>query len=121
MKIATVAVYVANQKAALEFWTEKVGLSVKRRHRIGVDDVDWVELTYDSAETALVLYPRSLMEDWAERKPSVVFECDDIHKKHAELSSRGVVFTQPPKELPWGPFAIFLDSEGNWFGLRERK
>jgi predicted enzyme related to lactoylglutathione lyase len=120
MKIATVAVYVADQQAAVAFWTEKVGLVVRRSHPIGLD-VNWVELGRDGAETSLVLYPRSMMEDWAERKPSVVFECDDLQKKYEELSARGVIFPQPPKELPWGPFAIFADSEGNWFGLRQKK
>jgi lactoylglutathione lyase len=120
MKIATVAVYVADQKASLAFWTEKVGLRIRRSHPIGLD-VSWVELSHDSSESCLVLYPRSMMEDWAERKPSVVFECDNIQDKYEELSGRGVIFTQPPKELPWGLFAIFADNEGNWFGLREKK
>lgn len=120
MKIATVAVYVADQKAALEFWTEKMGFAVRRSHSIGLD-VSWIELSGEGSETCLVLYPRSMMQDWAERKPSVVFECDDIHLKYLELSARGVLFTQPPKQLPWGMFAIFQDSEGNWFGLREKK
>jgi predicted enzyme related to lactoylglutathione lyase len=119
LSIATVAVYVENQKAALKFWTEQVGLSVLRSHPIGLD-LSWVELRADGTGSCLVLYPRSMMEDWAQRKPSVVFECDDLQKKYEELSSRGVVFTQPPKELPWGPFAIFADNEGNWFGLRQR-
>ncbi len=120
MRIATVAVYVENQKEALKFWTEQVGLSVLRSHPVGLD-LSWVELRADGPGACLVLYPRSMMEDWAQRKPSIVFECDDLQKKHAELSSRGVVFTQAPKELPWGPFAIFADNEGNWFGLRQKK
>jgi predicted enzyme related to lactoylglutathione lyase len=62
-----------------------------------------------------------MMQDWAERKPSIVFECDDVQKKYEQLSGRGVVFTQQPKRLPWGLFAIFMDTEGNWFGLRDKK
>lgn len=120
MKIGSVAIYVADQKASLAFWTEKVGLTIRKSHPIGLN-VSWVELCHDGAESSLVLYPRSMMEDWAERKPSVVFECDNIQDKYEELSGRGVTFTQPPKELPWGPFAIFVDNEGNWFGLREKK
>jgi len=120
MKIATVAIYVADQKAALEFWTEKIGLAVRRSHSIGLD-VSWIELCEHGADTCLVLYPRSMMQDWAERKPSLVFECGDIQRKYQDLSGRGVLFTQPPKELPWGMFAIFQDTEGNWFGLREKQ
>ena len=120
LQIATVAIYVENQKEALKFWTEQVGLSVLRSHPIGLD-LSWVELAADGPGSCLVLYPRSMMEDWAQRKPSIVFECDDLQNMYTELSSRGVVFTQPPKELPWGLFAIFADNEGNWFGLREKK
>lgn len=120
LKIATVAVYVENQKEALKFWTEQVGFTVLRSHPVGLD-ISWVELRDDGPGACLVLYPRSMMQDWAQRKPSVVFECEDIHAKYGELSSRGVVFTQPPKDMPWGPFAIFADNEGNWFGLRQKK
>ena len=36
-----------------------------------------------------------------------------------ELCGRGVDFTQP-KEMPWGPCAIFVDPGGHSFGLRGR-
>jgi hypothetical protein len=35
------------------------------------------------------------------------------------MRDRGVKFTQEPKEMPWEPFAIFVDTDGNWYGLRE--
>jgi lactoylglutathione lyase len=59
------------------------------------------------------------MDDWAERKPSVVFACEDIQRQYEAMLERGVTFQQPPRDMPWGRFAIFLDTEGNWFGLRE--
>lgn len=117
LKIATVAIYVEDQKEALKFWTEKIGLTVLRSHPVGLG-LEWVELSDQSPGTCLVIYPRSLMQDWAERKPSIVFECADVQAKYEELSARGVIFTQEPKKLPWGLFAIFMDTEGNWFGLR---
>lgn len=120
LKIATVAIYVEDQKQALKFWTEKIGLTILRSHAVGLD-LEWVELSDESPCTCLVLYPRSMMQDWAERKPSIVFECADVQAKYEELSARGVVFTQEPKKLPWGVFAIFMDTEGNWFGLRGEK
>lgn len=119
MKIATVAVYVENQDKALKFWTEQVGFVVHRSQPM-TPDAKWPEVGAEGAESCLVIYPKSLMNDWAERKPSVLFECADIEQRYQEMSSRGVTFTQPPKPMPWGPFAIFLDTEGNWFGLRER-
>ena len=120
VKIATVAVYVENPKAALLFWTEKLGMAVVRSHPIGLDS-SWVELRSDGPGSCLVLFPRSMMPDWAERKPSVVFECENLEHTFEILNSRGVIFTQPPQQMPWGPFAIFSDNEGNLFGLRQKK
>ena len=120
MNIATVALYVENQEVALQFWTEKVGFVVHRSQPMG-PRASWLEVGPKGAQSCLVLYPKSMMEDWALRKPSVVFECDDIEQTYQHMSAAGVTFTQPPQEMPWGPFAIFLDTEGNWFGLRQIK
>ena len=60
-----------------------------------------------------------MMHDWAERKPSIVFACDDIERTHEEMTGRGVPFSQPPQTMDWGKFAIFEDFDGNWYGLRE--
>ena len=86
-------------------------------------DTKWLEVGPQGAESCLVIYPKSndgMMKDLAERKPSVVFECQDLQEKYQEMSSREVTFTEPPKQMPWGQFAIFLDTEGNWFGLRQK-
>jgi lactoylglutathione lyase len=78
----------------------------------------WIEVGPRGAESCLVIYPKSMMEDWAERKPSIVFACEDVQKTYEVMHERGVQYTQEPKDMPWGPFAIFVDQEGNWFGLR---
>lgn len=120
MRIATVAIYVDDQPRALKFWTDQVGFTVRRRKPMG-PNAEWIELGPRDADACVVIYPKSLMRDWAERKPSVVFECDDVQAQFTAMASRGVVFTQPPQDMPWGPFAIFVDPEGNSFGLRRRE
>lgn len=117
-KIATSAVYVTDQDEAVRFWGEQVGFEIRRDLPMG-PGARWVEMAPPGAESCIVIYPKSMMEDWAERKPSMVFECDDIEQTHREMADRGVEFSQEPKEMPWGMFAIFLDPEGNWYGLRE--
>lgn len=117
-KIATFAVYVTNQDKAVQFWGEQVGFEIRRDLPMG-PEARWIEMAPPGAESRIVIYPKSMMEDWAERKPTMVFECDDIVKTHREMAARGVEFSQEPKEMPWGMFAIFLDPEGNWYGLRE--
>ena len=117
-KIATSAVYVTDQDKAVRFWRELVGFEIRRDLPMG-PEARWIEMAPPCAESCVVIYPKSMMEDWAERKPSMVFECEDIEQTHREMADRGVEFSQEPKEMPWGMFAIFLDPEGNWYGLRE--
>src|SRR5436309_4331280 len=118
-KIATAAVYVENQRNAVEFWTKQVGFEVHREKPMG-PDASWLELGPAGAESCLVIYPRSMMKDWAERKPSIVFECENMRETFERMHGRGIRFVQEPKtDTLWGPFAIFVDPEGNWYGLRE--
>jgi lactoylglutathione lyase len=117
-KIATAAVYVDDQQKAVEFWTKQVGFKVYREKPMDPQS-SWIEVGPPDAESCLVIYPKSMMEDWAERKPSIVFECENIQQTFATMRDRGVKFTQEPKAMPWGPFAIFVDNDGNWYGLRE--
>lgn len=114
--IKTVGVYVEDQTRSLEFYTQKLGFVLRRTIPMG-PAANWLELSPPSAESSLVLYPKSMMADWAERKPSIVFHCADVEKTYRELQARGVHFNMEPKQLPWGMFASFLDPDGNEFGL----
>ncbi len=116
-KIATAAVYVDDQAKAADFWTRQVGFEVRQERSMG-PGASWIEVAPSGAESCLVIYPKAMMQGWAERKPSIVCECEDIQGTFAEMRDRGVHFTQEPKDMPWGAFAIFVDPEGNWFGLR---
>ena len=118
-RIATAAVYVDDQEKAVDFWRNLVGFEVRVEKEMG-PKAKWIEVRPKGAESCLVIYPKSLMADWAERKPSIVFESENLRQTYEEMRSRGVNFQQEPQNLPWGPFAIFLDPEGNWFGLREK-
>jgi lactoylglutathione lyase len=118
-KMATVALYVEDQEMAVDFWTKCVGFEVRTRRPLGAMG-SWIEIAPPGAGSCLVLYPKVLLPDWAHRKPSIVFECDDVHATVASMKARGVTFSQEPKTMQWGPFAAFLDSEGCEHGLRCR-
>ena len=117
-RIATQAIYVSDQRTAVQFWTERVGFELRREEDMA-PDAQWIEVGPPGAESNLVIYPKSMMSDWAQRKPSIVFQYEDIRVTYEEMSARGVGFTEEPKEMPWGPFTIFVDGEGNWYGLRQ--
>lgn len=114
--IKTVTVYVNDQQKALEFYTQKLGFEVRRSLPMG-PNAQWVEVSPPRAETCLVLYPKSMMPNATTPKPGVVFHCSDVEATCRHLESVGVRIAMPPKEMPWGLFASFLDPDGNELGL----
>jgi lactoylglutathione lyase len=119
-KISTVGIYVDSQEKAKEFWVNKVGFEVKAEYAMG-PRATWLEVGPKGAETALVVYPKSMMKNWKELKPSIVFVCEDIATVYQELSGKGVEFPMDPKEMQFGIFAQFSDEDGNTYGLRQSK
>lgn len=115
--IATQAVYVLDQSAAEDFWRNKVGFEVVVMRDIG-NGLSRLEVAPQGAQSRLVLYPKSLMNDWSERKPSIVFECEDVDRTYEKLKGRGVDVGDPPTSMQWGRFGSFKDLDGNIFGLR---
>jgi lactoylglutathione lyase len=114
--IQTIAVYIESQQQALEFYTQKLGFEVRRNESMGPRG-NWIEVGPPGAQTCLVLYPRSLMPNWKELKPSVVFNCDNVHVTCQELAARGVRISEQPRAMAWGTYAKFADPDGNEFLL----
>lgn len=115
--IATQAVYVEDQDKALEFWIDKVGFEKRADHDMG-NGYRWLEVAPKNAESCIVLYPKALMKDWEEKKPSIVFLCDDAEKTYEELKAKDVKILDEPKKMRWGVFTTFEDNDGNQFVIR---
>lgn len=45
----------------------------------------------------------------------------DCHKTYRDLVAKGVEFTQPPAERPYGIEAVMRDNSGNWLVLVEKR
>lgn len=75
--IKTVGIYVEDQARALEFYEKELGFAVRRRLPM-TPGTEWLEVSPPGAESCLVLYPKALMPNWGELKPSVVFHADDV-------------------------------------------
>jgi predicted enzyme related to lactoylglutathione lyase len=114
--IKTIGIYVEDQKRSIEFYTKRLGFTLRRSLPM-TPDVSWVEVSPPGAESALVLYPRSMMPNWAELKPSIVFYAEDVRGLCAGLEAAGVTITMQPTQLPWGLFAKFTDPDWNEFGI----
>jgi predicted enzyme related to lactoylglutathione lyase len=114
--IKTVAVYVSNQAVAQAFWVDKLGFKIRKELAM-TPEASWIEAAPPGAESALVLYPRSMMNNWQELKPSIVFHCPDVEAAVTELDAKGVTIVDQPKQMQWGTYAKFADPDGNEFLL----
>ena len=108
-RIKFLALPVADQGRALEFYTKKLGFKVFTDQSMG--EMRWIELQIPGAETMLVLHHKP--EQVATGQPAVAFAADNVQATYDELRAKGVEFTQPPKKEHWGEYAMFKDSEGN--------
>lgn len=118
-KASTVGIYVSDQDRALDFYVNKLGFEKLIDEPMG-SGARWIEVAPAGAQTHLVLFTPPGQEDRIGTFSNVVFACDDMKRTHAELSSRGVQFSQEPSEQPWGIWAQFKDPDGNEFGIIER-
>ena len=118
--IKFVAVPVKDQNRALNFYTEKLGLTIITDQPFDGKQ-RWLELRIPKAETRIVLFTPEGMEGRVGTYTGISLDCDDLDQTYAELTARGVAFRGPPQKQPWGKFAMLIDSEGNSFVLSESK
>lgn len=115
-QIKFASIPVQNQSRALAFYTEKMGFDIVTDQPFG-DGRRWIEVRPSGAETKIVLFTPDGEEDRIGTSSNMVFGAKDVRKTCEELKERGVEFTTPPTDQPWGVYAEFKDSEGNQFVL----
>ena len=120
MKIRLTSIFVDDQRAALAFYTDVLGFTV--RHDIPLGDASWLtvvspedpdgpELLLEPAgHPAVKPYRDALVEDGI---PLVQFEVDDVEAEYRRLTEKGVVFTQPPTDGGPVMVAVLDDTCGN--------
>lgn len=120
MRIRLTSIFVDDQRAALAFYTDVLGFTV--RHDIPLGDAAWLtvvspedpdgpELLLEPAgHPAVKPYRDALAEDGI---PLVQFAVDDVASEYERLVARGVVFTQPPTDAGPVMVAVLDDTCGN--------
>ena len=127
-RLTHVNVWVHDQDEALAFYTEKLGFELRedvtvpelgnfRWLTVGVPGQDDVALTLMA-----VPGPPVFDEETRDQLQALVakgaagglfFTTDDIQGTYDELVKRGVEFSQPPEQRPYGVDAGFRDPSGN--------
>jgi predicted enzyme related to lactoylglutathione lyase len=112
LRLWYVNLFVSDLERAIEFYERKLGLPLRFRH----DEFGYAAFGTEGAGLSLARVERGA-ENFAElvgRHTGVGLGVPDIHAAHAELAGRGVEFTMPPTQQPWGGMlATFRDPDGN--------
>ena len=128
MKIRLTSIYVDDQRAALDFYTSKLGFTVHHDIPLGEDswltvvspeDPDGPELLLEpSGHPAVAPYRAALADDGI---PAVQFAVEDVAAEHQRLVGLGVRFTQPPTDIGPAVVAVLDDTCGNLVQLIAQK
>lgn len=124
IRINLTSVFVDDQAKALEFYTDKLGFVAKTDVPVGeyrwlivvsADEPDGTELLLEPDQhPATKAYTAALAADGI---PSASFAVEDVAATYADLSSRGVTFTQQPTAMGPVVTAVLDDTCGNLIQL----
>ena len=105
---------VADQDAALAFYTEKLGFEVRADVRFGpADEMRWLEVAPPGSRARLALNPP--MGGAEPGGGSIGVETPDVRGEHARLRAIGGIDLDPePMQNPGAPLMFMLrDPDGN--------
>ncbi len=134
IRIASAQLWVHDQDEALAFYTQKLGMEVRSDVTLPeLGNFRWLTVgpagqpdiaislmaipgppVFD-AETAEQV--RTLMSKGA--AGTIFLTTEDCHAAYEELKGRGVEFTEPPEERPYGIDSGFRDPSGNAIRLTQ--
>jgi catechol 2,3-dioxygenase-like lactoylglutathione lyase family enzyme len=133
-KIANAQLWVHDQDEALEFYTRKLGMEVKVDVTMAeLGNFRWLTVgPAGQSDFSIVLMaipgPPVMDPDTAQQVKdlmakgfagAVFLSTDDVKTDYEELRSRGVEFSEPPEERPYGIDCGFRDPSGNTFRLTQ--
>ncbi len=111
----SLAVMVSDGKKATKWYTEKLGFKVyeNKGHWVTVGPKGskfYLHLCQANRKYGTKLEPGN---------SGVAMVVDDLDKTYAQLSAKGVKFSQKPIDQGWGKYASFKDPDRNEFYLYE--
>ena len=115
--VPLIGVFVNDQEAALDFYTDKLGLKKVQDEAYG-PDARWI--TVSPAETGIRIVLKKAEKDHekamvgrSDGAPVLTLGTDDVSFAYERLKERGVRFLGEPYRYPWGTGALLLDQDGN--------
>jgi catechol 2,3-dioxygenase-like lactoylglutathione lyase family enzyme len=109
-------VFVNDQEAALDFYTNKLGLELIQDEAYGEGGARWITVSPAKMRIRIVLKKaekehEKAMVGRSDGAPVLTLGTDDLHAAYKRLSERGVRFLGEPYRYPWGVGALLLDQD----------
>jgi catechol 2,3-dioxygenase-like lactoylglutathione lyase family enzyme len=130
--VSLVTLWVTDQDEARRFYVDNLGFIQRTDVKMG-DGFRWVSIVHPDhpeLEVTLMVPGPPLDDDMAEAVRRSLdkgnmggfgLQTTDCQKTYDELVAKGVEFTQPPSDRPYGVEAVMRDNSGNWLVLVEPK
>ena len=133
-KISTAQLWVHDQDEALAFYTQKLGMEVRSDVTVAeMGDFRWLTVgPAGQPDISIVLMaipgPPLMDPETTEEVRNLVAKgfagavfltTDDCRAAYEDLKARGVEFTEPPEERPYGIDSSFRDPSGNHIRLTQ--
>lgn len=118
-------IFVNDQHAALEFYTNKLGLELVQDEPYG-EDARWITVSPVGSGTEILLKKaekehEKAMVGRSDGAPVLTLGTDDVRAAYKTLRERGVRFLGEPYRYPWGTGALLLDQDGSPILLRQEQ
>ncbi|SEO03187.1 lactoylglutathione lyase [Paenibacillus sp. OV219] len=122
-KVGQIMVYVNNQDAAKEFWTEKLGFVVISEMDNG-EGFRFIEVApSQQSETSIVLHNKEFVAKMSPElnlgTPSLMFNSDNLDQFYSDLKNKNVTVGELVT-MPFGRCFNFADDESNYFAVMEK-
>jgi catechol 2,3-dioxygenase-like lactoylglutathione lyase family enzyme len=110
-------IFVNDQEAALDFYTNKLGLELIQDEPYG-EGARWITVSPAEMRIRIVLKKAEKEHEKAllgrsDGAPILTLGTNDIHATYERLRERGVRFLGEPYRYPWGIGALLLDQDGS--------
>jgi catechol 2,3-dioxygenase-like lactoylglutathione lyase family enzyme len=110
-------IFVNDQEAALNFYTNKLGLELIQDEPYG-EGARWITISPKGARTRIVLKKAEKEHEKAivgrpDGAPILTLGTGDIRAAYDRLRRQGVRFLGEPYRYPWGIGALLLDQDGS--------
>ena len=134
IRIAHAQLWVHDQDEALQFYTQKLGWESRSAVPVAeMGNFRWLSVgpagQPDMAIVLMAIPGPPVMDDATAGEVrslrakgfagTVFLTTDDVHASYAELKGRGVEFTEPPEERPYGIDCGLRDPSGNHMRLTQ--